>query len=114
MIEAGRVAVNGKVIDSPALNVTDADRIRWMASPWPRPTRRAVALSQAHRPGDHHARRTGPRTIFDDLPDDLPRVMSVGRLDLNSEGLLLLTNDGGLKRGWNCPRRAGCGGTGCA
>lgn len=104
MILAGEVAVNGKVIDSPALNVTDADRITINGEPLtpPEPARlwlyykpEGVVTSTADDQG---------RTTLDQaLPDDLPRVMPVGRLDLNSEGLLLLTNDGGLKRRLELP-----------
>ncbi|MEQ6202479.1 pseudouridine synthase [Sulfitobacter sp. HNIBRBA2951] len=99
MIEAGRVSVNGAVITSPALNVTPADRIVVDGKPvgQPEPAR----LWLYHKPTGlvtTDADEKGRTTIYDTLPKDLPRVMSVGRLDLNSEGLLLLTNDGGIKR----------------
>ncbi|WP_299024535.1 pseudouridine synthase [uncultured Sulfitobacter sp.] len=99
MIEAGRVSVNGVVITSPALNVTPADRITVDGKPvgQPEPAR----LWLYHKPTGlvtTDSDEKGRETIYDALPDDMPRVMSVGRLDLNSEGLLLLTNDGGIKR----------------
>ncbi|QGX98849.1 rRNA pseudouridine synthase [Roseovarius faecimaris] len=104
MIEAGRVSVNGKRIDRAALNVTGRDRItvdgRDLAAPEP------PRLWLYHKPtGLVTTTRDeqGRATIYDDLPADLPRVMSVGRLDLNSEGLLLLTNDGALKRRLELP-----------
>ncbi len=104
MIEAGRVTVNGKKIDSPALNVTTKDKITVDGKPVsePEPSR----LWLYHKPPGlvTTARdEKGRATIFDDLPEDMPRVMSVGRLDLNSEGLLLLTNDGGIKRKLELP-----------
>ncbi|WP_408015356.1 pseudouridine synthase [Ruegeria haliotis] len=104
MIEAGRVSVNGKAIESPALNVTDKDKITVDGKPVsePEPSR----LWLYHKPSGlvTTARdEKGRATIFDKLPEDLPRVMSVGRLDLNSEGLLLLTNDGGIKRQLELP-----------
>ena len=104
MIEAGRVTVNGKPIDSPALNVTAKDRITVDGKPVsePEPSR----LWLYHKPPGlvTTARdEKGRETIFDKLPEDMPRVMSVGRLDLNSEGLLLLTNDGGIKRKLELP-----------
>ncbi len=104
MIEAGRVAVNGKVIDSPALNVTAKDKIVVDGKPVsePEPSR----LWLYHKPSGLVTTtrdEKGRATIFDNLPDDMPRVMSVGRLDLNSEGLLLLTNDGGIKRKLELP-----------
>ena len=103
MIAAGRVAVNGRVIDSPALNVTAADRVSWTGS-----VRRAgggeiLAILQAGGAGDLRAGREGADTVFAHLPEEMPRVVSVGRLDLNSEGLLLLTNDGALKRRLELP-----------
>ena len=104
MIAEGRVAVNGTVIDSPALNVTDKDRVTVddVALDGPEEAR----LWLYHKPTGLVTTtkdEQGRPTIYDDLPDDLPRVMSVGRLDLNSEGLLLLTNDGGLKRRLELP-----------
>ncbi|SLN21336.1 pseudouridine synthase [Ruegeria meonggei] len=104
MIEAGRVTVNGKAIDSPALNVTAKDKIAVDGKPVsePEPSR----LWLYHKPSGLVTTtrdEKGRATIFDKLPEDMPRVMSVGRLDLNSEGLLLLTNDGGIKRKLELP-----------
>lgn len=104
MIGEGRISVNGEVIKSPALNVTAKDKIAVDGRPLdgPEPAR----LWLYHKPTGlvtTHKDEQGRPTIYDDLPADLPRVMSVGRLDLNSEGLLLLTNDGGLKRQLELP-----------
>ena len=104
MIEAGRVAVNGKIIDSPALNVTERDRITVDKAPLPEAERPRLWLY--HKPlglVTTNADEKDRATVFDNLPEGLPRVMSVGRLDINSEGLLLLTNDGGLKRKLELP-----------
>ena len=104
MIEAGRVSVNGTKIDRAALNVTEADKITVDGKPLnaPEPAR----LWLYHKPAGLVTTtrdEQGRPTIYDDLPEDLPRVMSVGRLDLNSEGLLLLTNDGAVKRQLELP-----------
>jgi 23S rRNA pseudouridine2605 synthase len=104
MIEAGRVSVNGKVIDSPALNVGPRDKIMVDEAPLadPEPPR----LWLYHKPTGLVTTakdEKGRETVFDALPEDMPRVMSVGRLDLNSEGLLLLTNDGAIKRQLELP-----------
>jgi len=104
MIEAGRVSVNGKMIDSPALNVTPADKILVDRKPItaPEPPR----LWLFHKPTGlvtTERDEKGRPTVFASLPEGMPRVMSVGRLDLNSEGLLLLTNDGGIKRKLELP-----------
>lgn len=104
IIEAGRVTVNGKPITSPALNVTDKDRITVDDQPLAEPEPPRIWLY--HKPAGLITTERddqGRDTVFDALPDDMPRVMSVGRLDLNSEGLLLLTNDGALKRKMELP-----------
>jgi 23S rRNA pseudouridine2605 synthase len=104
MIEAGRVSVNGKLIDSPALNVTSDDKIVVDGKDVGEPE--APRLWLYHKPvGLITTERDdkGRDTVFDNLPEGLPRVVSVGRLDINSEGLLLLTNDGGIKRKLELP-----------
>jgi len=98
-IVAGRVAVNGDVIASPALNVTAKDRISVDGQALP--MRERTRLFLYHKPRGLLTTSADPQgrpTIFGALPKDLPRLISVGRLDLNTEGLLLLTNDGGLAR----------------
>ncbi len=104
MIELGEVSVNGKVITSPALNVTARDKITVRGEPVgaPEPPR----LWLYYKPEGlvtSASDEKGRDTVFDHLPEDMPRVMSIGRLDLNSEGLLLLTNDGELKRRLELP-----------
>ena len=98
-IAAGRVAVNGAVIHSPALNVSAHDRISIDGEPLPARERTRVFLY--HKPRGlltSHSDPRGRSTIFQNLPKGLPRLISVGRLDFNTEGLLLLTNDGELAR----------------
>ena len=104
MIEAGRVIVNGKVITSPVLNVTKKDRIRVDGKEIQATDEERMWLF--HKPlGVVSTSRDeqGRQTIFDVLPKDLPRTMNIGRLDINSEGLLLLTNDGAIKRRLELP-----------
>jgi len=104
MILAGRVAVNGAIIDSPALNVTARDKITLDGAPLAEPG--AARLWLYHKPSGLVTTtrdEKGRKTVFDTLPADMPRVLSVGRLDLNSEGLLLLTNDGAIKRRLELP-----------
>ncbi|MEM8784727.1 MAG: pseudouridine synthase [Pseudomonadota bacterium] len=105
LIEARRVAVDGVVLDSPALNVTPNQLITVDGAPIPdaEPTR----LWRFHKPAGlvtTHRDPEGRPTVFDQLPEDMPRVISIGRLDLNSEGLLLLTNDGALARHLELPQ----------
>jgi 23S rRNA pseudouridine2605 synthase len=98
-IAAGRVSVNGALISSPALNVTPADRIA--VDGVPLRARERTRLFLYHKPRGlvtTHSDPEGRDTIFRALPKGLPRLISVGRLDINTEGLLLLTNDGGLAR----------------
>src|SRR5438876_8428036 len=98
-IAAGRVAVNGEIIASPARNVTIADRIAVDGRELPQ--RERTRLFLYHKPRGlltAHADPGGRPTIFSALPKGLPRLISVGRLDINTEGLLLLTNDGSLAR----------------
>jgi 23S rRNA pseudouridine2605 synthase len=104
-IAAGRVAVSGTVITSPARNVSAADRVTVDGKPLP--TRERTRLFLYHKPRGlvtTHADPERRKTIFDALPKNLPRLVSVGRLDLSTEGLLLLTNDGGLARVLELPQ----------
>jgi 23S rRNA pseudouridine2605 synthase len=105
LIADGRIRVNGKVLDTPAFTVTDADRIEIDGAPIPAVERTRLFLF--HKPAGVVTTNRDPegrRTIFDVLPGDLPRLMTVGRLDINTEGLLLLTNDGGLARVLELPQ----------
>ncbi len=104
LIALGRVSVNGETVHSPALNVSGKDRVTLDGKPIPaaQPPRlwlyhKPVGLVTTERD------EKGRETVFANLPTTLPRVVSVGRLDLNSEGLLLLTNDGELKRTLELP-----------
>jgi 23S rRNA pseudouridine2605 synthase len=107
LIEEGRVMVDGKVITSPALNVTDDTIISVDGSPieaaeetrvW-RYHKSAGTITTSRDP-------QGRPTVFEKLPPEMPRVVSVGRLDFNTEGLLLLTNDGELARHLELPANA--------
>ncbi len=103
-IRQGRVSVNGRVINSPALDVTGNDVITVDGKPLP--PRERTRLWMFHKPRGlmtTHADPEGRPTVFDNLPDGLPRLISIGRLDFNTEGLLLLTNDGGLARALELP-----------
>lgn len=99
LIAEGRVKVNGQVLETPAFLASFSDDIRVDGRSIPKPEgtrlflyyKPAGLVTTAHDP-------QGRPTVFDNLPPDMPRVISVGRLDLNTEGLLLLTNDGELSR----------------
>jgi 23S rRNA pseudouridine2605 synthase len=98
-VAAGRVAINGAVIASPAVNVTARDKVTVDGKALP--ARERTRLFLHHKPRGLVTTSADPEgrpTIFGGLPKDLPRLITVGRLDLNTEGLLLLTNDGGLAR----------------
>ncbi|MBR0959363.1 pseudouridine synthase [Bradyrhizobium japonicum] len=104
MVTQGRVTVNGRVINSPALDVTKNDVV--LVDGKPLPERERTRLFLYHKPRGlmtTHDDPEGRPTVFDNLPEGLPRLISVGRLDFNTEGLLLLTNDGGLARTLELP-----------
>ncbi len=103
-IEAGRVAINRKVLETPAYVVKPGDKVTVDGKPLPDAA--APRLFRYHKPKGlvtSHKDPQGRRTVFEALPPDLPRVISVGRLDLNTEGLLLLTTDGELARHLELP-----------
>jgi len=106
LILAGKVAVDGAVLKTPAFLVTEASRITIDGKPLAEPEH--TRLWRYHKPRGVVTTNRDPegrQTVFDVLPPDLPRVVTVGRLDMNSEGLLLLTNDGGLARTLELPAR---------
>jgi 23S rRNA pseudouridine2605 synthase len=107
LIAQGRVAVNGETIASPALDVAPDARITIDGEALP--ARERTRLWLYHKPAGLVTTNHDPEgraTVFETLPEDLPRVISIGRLDINTEGLLLLTNDGGLARVLGHPETA--------
>lgn len=99
MIMEGRVSLNGVKLDSPVVNATLEDKIEVDGQPIRGAERTRLWLY--HKPAGLVTTNSDPEgrpTVFDNLPRELPRVLSIGRLDINTEGLLLLTNDGGLSR----------------
>lgn len=103
-IEQRRIAVNGKVLTSPAVVVTDADVVT--VDQKPLPAKEKTRVWRYHKPAGLVTTYRDPQgrpTVFDALPETMPRVISIGRLDLNSEGLLLLTNDGEFARQMELP-----------
>ncbi len=103
-IAEGRVSVNGSVLKTPAFEVGPKDTV--VVDGRPLPAAEPVRLWRYHKPKGlvtTHADPQGRPTVFDNLPDGLPRVVSIGRLDFNTEGLLLLTNDGKLARHLELP-----------
>ena len=106
LIEAGRVAVNGFIETSPAVRVGPEDEVLVDGAPLPEPE--PVRLWRYHKPVERVVARHDPRgrpTIYDDLGEEVRHAMPVGRLDFMSEGLLLLTNDGELKRALEHPSK---------
>lgn len=104
LIGLGQVAVNGKILDTPATLVTRDDVITVNGKPIG--AAQATRVWRYHKPAGlvtSHGDPQGRPTVFDALPSGLPRVISVGRLDLNTEGLLILTNDGELSRALELP-----------
>jgi len=104
LIAEGRVRLNGEVLDTPAIKVTAADKVmvdgRLIGAAAP------TRVWRYHKPSGlvtTHRDPAGRATVFEHLPASMPRVISVGRLDLTSEGLLLLTNDGGFARKLELP-----------
>ncbi|MCY4290310.1 MAG: pseudouridine synthase [Roseovarius sp.] len=104
LVVDGRVRVNGRTLEHPAFNVAGGDHIEVDGKPLNKPE--PLRLWAYHKPAGLVITRKdeqGRVTVFDKLPHDFPRVMSIGRLDISSEGLLLLTNDGEIKRKLELP-----------
>jgi len=105
MIERGEVRINGRKLTTPAFKVTGREDIRVNGKPIKahEPTR----VWRYHKPSGLITTTSDPegrRTIFEELPKSLPRTITIGRLDLTTEGILLLTNDGGLARAMELPK----------
>ncbi len=103
-IADGRVSVNGKLLRTPAIEVKPGDKV--IVDGKPLPSAEPPQLWRYHKPKGivtTHSDPEGRPTVFDKLPPEMPRVISVGRLDFNTEGLLLLTNDGALARHLELP-----------
>lgn len=103
-IANGRIAVNGRKVLTPAFNVSESDKIAVDGRIIGEAEKTRLWLY--HKPAGvvtTHKDEKGRKTVFDILPKDMGRVISIGRLDLNSEGLLLLTNDGALSRKLELP-----------
>lgn len=106
-IEEGRVQVNGKILTTAACVVSDEDEV--IVDGEKLPVKEKTRLFLYHKPSGlvtSNKDEQGRQTIYDQLPSGLPRVVSVGRLDINTEGLLLLTNDGELSRYLELPANA--------
>jgi 23S rRNA pseudouridine2605 synthase len=104
MIEAGRIAIDGKTLDTPATLLKSLHGVTVDGEPVGQPI--PAKLYSFHKPAGLLTAERDPKgrpTIYDKLPKGLPRLMPIGRLDLNTEGLLLMTNDGGLKRQMELP-----------
>jgi 23S rRNA pseudouridine2605 synthase len=104
LIAEARVKVNGETVDTPARKVQPADLVEVNGTALP--AREASRLWRYHKPAGlivSHRDPKGRQSVFDVLPKDLPRVVSIGRLDFTTEGLLLLTNDGELERKLELP-----------
>jgi 23S rRNA pseudouridine2605 synthase len=104
MLGAGRIKLNNTAVTHPATFVVPGDIVRVDGKVVEPPGR--TRLWRYHKPDGlmtTHRDPEGRPTVFERLPPGLPRVVSIGRLDLNSEGLLLLTNDGGLARRLELP-----------
>jgi 23S rRNA pseudouridine2605 synthase len=103
-IADGRVSVNGKLLKTPACEVGPTDKV--IVDGRPLPTAEPAKLWRYHKPRGlvtTHADPQGRPTVFEKMPPEMERVISIGRLDFNTEGLLLLTNDGGLARFMELP-----------
>lgn len=104
LIKQQRVSVNGVVVETPAFNVEGTENIKIDGEKLPETEKTRVWIY--HKPAGlvtSHKDEKGRQTVFDNLPAGMPRVISVGRLDLNSEGLLILTNSGELSRKLELP-----------
>jgi 23S rRNA pseudouridine2605 synthase len=104
MIEDRRIAIDGKPVEKPATLLTSLNGVTVDGKPVKAPA--PARLFRFHKPTGLLTAASDPKgrpTIYDRLPSGLPRLMPVGRLDLNTEGLLLLTTDGGLKRQLELP-----------
>ncbi len=105
LILRGLVRVDGELITSPALNISAKAKIDVAGNPLPDP--QPTRMWRYHKPAGRLTTRRDPEgrpTIYDGLPLELSQAITIGRLDMSSEGLLLLTNDGGLARRLELPK----------